>query len=74
MTQGHWSRIATQLRCVHCGNVHRTYEWPLKGDYEAVYFGENPGKFSLKVTCPLCKKDWYVYWYEDPGPIRALDL
>lgn len=74
MTPGHWSRFATKLRCEYCGNIHRTYEWPLRGDYEAIYFGKNPGKFSLKVTCPNCKNDWYVYWYEDPGAIRSLDL
>jgi ankyrin repeat protein len=70
----HSSHIADKLRCVYCGKMHETHEWPMKGDYVPVYFGETPGKFSLKVTCPNCKKDWHVYWYEDPGPIRPLDL
>jgi hypothetical protein len=68
----HFSQFATQLRCVHCGNTHRAYQWPLNGDRTALYFQKEEGNYNLPVTCPKCQKEWYVVWDQDPGPIMPL--
>lgn len=71
----HTSQIADKLRCPHCNKIHGIDKWPMRGDLEAVYFGATAqSEYNLKTTCPHCNKDWYIYWYENPGPIGALDF
>ncbi len=68
----HISMFAGELRCRHCGQMHATDEWPERGDGVAFYYQDEPGRYSLTVSCPYCGKDWYIVWDDDPGPIMPL--
>lgn len=68
----HISVFANELRCQHCGKTHGTKVWPVNGDHVAFFFQEEPGNYTLKVTCPHCGKDWYIVWDDNPGPIEPL--
>jgi len=46
----------------------------MNGDATPFYFQDEPGRYTLKVSCPHCGKDWYVVWDDDPGPIKTIDL
>jgi len=70
----HVSQFANKLRCQYCGKVHSTREWPINGDATPFYFQDEPGRYTLKVSCPHCGKDWYVVWDDYPGPIKTIDL
>jgi Zn finger protein HypA/HybF involved in hydrogenase expression len=72
MTPLHVSLMADQLRCQSCGEQHSTDSWPLHGDHVPFYFQDEPGNYSLKVTCPHCHSDWYVVWDDDPGQVLPL--
>ena len=49
-------------------------EWPIRGDYEGIYFQVDPGKYSIKVDCTHCDKTFYVVWDDNPGPVKPLDM
>jgi hypothetical protein len=66
------SQFAAHLTCQHCSQPQAAREWPANGDGIPFYYQKEPGKFSLKVTCPQCGKDWYVAWDQDPGQILPL--
>jgi hypothetical protein len=66
------SQFAAHLHCQHCYQPMAAREWPVNGDLVAIYHQKEPGRYSLKLTCPHCGKDWYVVWDQDPGPIRPL--
>ena len=68
----HISEFASKLRCQHCGMEHGTNQWPTDGDRVPFYFQDSPGRYTLSVTCPKCKKEWYVVWDQNPGPITPL--
>ena len=68
----HFSEFAGKLSCKHCGKAHGTNQWPVNGDMVPFYYQAEPGRYSLKVACPHCKKDWYVVWDANPGPIQPL--
>ncbi len=70
----HISLTASKLRCQHCNENHGTKVWPVNGDHVAFYFQKETGNYTLKVTCPYCKKDWYVVWDDNPGPIKQLSF
>jgi rRNA maturation protein Nop10 len=70
----HISQFAEELRCRHCNKTHGTTEWPLRGDYVPFYFQDEAGRYSLKVRCPHCGKDWYVVWDQDPGAVTRLGI
>jgi hypothetical protein len=72
-TRMHRSDYAHRLRCEHCHEYHGTDRWPTKGDHIPFYYQKEPGNFSLVVTCPNCRRDWYVVWDSDPGQILPLD-
>jgi ribosomal protein S27E len=72
MSDIHYSQFASELRCVHCGGVHRTSEWPVAGDRVAFYYQAEPGNYTLAVDCPHCGKQWFIVWDDDPGPIKTL--
>lgn len=61
------SQFAANLTCQHCSQRHAADEWPANGDAIPFYFQKTPGRYSLKVTCPHCGKDWYVVWDQNPG-------
>lgn len=44
----------------------------IKWGYGPFLLQEEPGNYTLKVTCPNYKKDWYVVWDNNPGPIKPL--
>lgn len=64
----HSSLKADKLRCRHCGEEHATDMWPIHGDDVPFHAQDEPGTFSLGVSCPHCGTEWYVVWDEDPGP------
>jgi hypothetical protein len=66
------SQFATHLSCQHCSQPQAAREWPVNGDMVSFYYQNEPGKYSLKMTCPNCGKDWYVAWDQDPGQILPL--
>jgi hypothetical protein len=66
------SQFASHLTCQHCSQPQSAKEWPANGDMVALYYQKEPGRFSLKMTCPNCGKDWYVVWDQDPGPFLPL--
>ncbi len=68
------SQFAGALPCQHCSQPQRAKEWPIKGDYVAFYYQKEHGKYSLKLTCPHCGKDWYVVWDDNPGTISPLSF
>ena len=68
----HASQFAASLNCVHCSERQAAREWPANGDAVPFYFQKEPGKFTLKLVCPKCGKDWYVAWDQDPGQILPL--
>jgi len=70
----HISMFAGELRCIHCGNINKAKEWPLHGDMVPFYYQKEPGNYTLKLTCPHCKKEWYIVWDDNPGPIQPLSL
>ncbi len=55
------------VSCPFCGGRNETKEWPVAGNIVPYYCQEEPGKFSIKMHCPHCDKDWYVVWDQDPG-------
>jgi len=71
-TQTHISQFAGDLKCQHCGKSQRAKEWPQSGDTVPFYYQKEPGKYSLKLTCPHCSKIWYVAWDNDPGTMSPL--
>lgn len=70
----HISLLADDLRCYHCHEPNSVDRWPLHGDHVPLYFQKEPGRFSLDICCPHCKKNWYVVWDQDPGSIERLGL
>lgn len=68
----HLSEFADKLTCQYCYKNHGTKLWPTSGDIVPFYYQKEPGKYNLIVTCPHCKKEWYVVWDDNPGPIRQL--
>ncbi|MDH5703905.1 MAG: hypothetical protein OEY99_06790 [Aigarchaeota archaeon] len=70
----HISEFADKLPCVHCGKINRVKEWPVSGDYVPFYHQKEPGRYTLKVTCPHCGREWYVVWDDNPGPIKPLSF
>lgn len=68
----HISQFADKLICQYCYKKHGTKEWPLNGDMVPFYYQEEPGNYTLKITCPHCKKDGYVVWDDNPEPIKSL--
>ena len=66
------SQFAAHLTCQHCSQPQAAGEWPVNGDMVPFYNQKGPGKYSLKMTCPHCGKDWYVAWDQDPGQILSL--
>jgi hypothetical protein len=66
------SQFASHLTCQHCHQPQPAREWPVNGDMVAIYYQKEPGRYSLKMTCPHCGKDWYVVWDQDPGQILPL--
>jgi hypothetical protein len=66
------SQFAARLTCQHCSQPQAAREWPVNGDMVPFYHQKEPGKYSLKMTCPNCGKDWYVTWDQDPGQILPL--
>lgn len=67
------SAFAGNLQCQYCASRHGTNFWPEHGDMVPFYFQKDPGKFSLKVSCPHCGRDWYVVWDQSPGEMRSLE-
>jgi Zn finger protein HypA/HybF involved in hydrogenase expression len=70
----HISQFANELRCKHCGQINQASEWPERGDWVPFYHQDEPGRYTLTLTCPHCGKEWYVVWDDDPGPIKPLGL
>ena len=70
----HISRFAHKIKCIHCNEFHGTDKWPVNGDGVPFYYQEEPGNFTLDVTCPKCQKKWYVVWDNDPGQIQELSV
>jgi hypothetical protein len=68
----HYSNFANELRCYYCGKTQSAKEWPVRGDWVGFCWEDEPGEYSIKLTCPHCGKDWYVVWDDDPGPIETL--
>ncbi|MFH2038499.1 MAG: hypothetical protein ABIJ65_03590 [Chloroflexota bacterium] len=66
------SQFASSLHCQYCHQPQHAREWPVNGDIQAMYFQKEPGRYSLKMTCAKCGKDWYVVWDQDPGQILPL--
>jgi len=66
------SEFADKLICQYCYKTHGTKSWPVNGDMVPFYHQKEPGNYNLKVTCPYCKKEWYVVWDDNPGPIKSL--
>jgi hypothetical protein len=66
------SQFASHLPCQHCSQPQAAKEWPANGDMTALYYQKEPGRYSLKMTCPNCGRDWYVVWDQDPGPFLPL--
>lgn len=68
----HISQFADSVRCVHCNEVSKTLDWPIRGDYVPFYYQKEKGNYNLTVTCPQCQKEWYIVWDQDPGPIKKI--
>jgi hypothetical protein len=66
------SQFAARLTCAHCSQPQAASQWPVNGDMVPFYNQKEPGKHSLKMTCPNCGKDWYVTWDQNPGQILPL--
>ena len=66
------SLFAGKLSCQHCGKTHGSKQWPASGDSVPFYYQTEPGKYTLAVLCPHCKKEWYVVWDDNPGPIQPV--
>jgi len=70
----HWSQFAGDLVCQYCFKKNQSKTWPVNGDMVPFYFQTDKGEFNLAVTCPLCGKEWYVVWDQNPGPIQTLTI
>jgi len=66
------SQFAARLTCQHCSQPQAAREWPVNGDMVPFYSQKEPGKYSLKITCLNCGKDWYLAWDQDPGQFMPL--
>lgn len=66
------SQFASSLHCQYCHQPQSARDWPINGDMLAMYFQKEPGRYSLKMTCAKCGRDWYVVWDQDPGQILPL--
>jgi HEAT repeat protein len=68
------SSFAHALKCPKCGMVQAAPSWPVRGDQIPFYSQENPGDFSVKLTCSKCGRAWYIVWdKEDPGKFFPLE-
>jgi hypothetical protein len=70
----HWSQFAGKLHCLYCDQQDSTGVWPARGDSTPFYAQEEPGAFTVDVTCLHCGRTWYVVWDDDPGPVLRLDI
>ncbi len=64
------SQFSHKLQCQHCAKTHATQKWPMNGDRIPFYFQKTGGgNYTLEVTCPHCRKSWYIVWDDNPGTI-----
>lgn len=68
----HISQFAGSLRCKHCGGTQRAETWPVSGDAVPFYYQDEPGNYTLELTCPHCGRRWYVVWDDNPGAFLPL--
>lgn len=68
----HLSQFSERVRCAYCRSPSPAADWPANGDMVPFYVqtaertDESPGAFRVAVTCPDCRKEWFVVWDEDP--------
>lgn len=68
----HFSSFVNQIKCPYCNQPNSISKWPINGDSTSFYFQKDEGKYSLPITCPHCKKAWYIVWDNNPGIIKNL--
>jgi endogenous inhibitor of DNA gyrase (YacG/DUF329 family) len=66
------SQFAKKLECQHCYKPNKADVWPVNGDFIPFCYSTNPGEYQIKIVCPECRKEWYIVWDDNPGPIQKL--